>query len=265
MKLEKISFEKKKNKLVFMLKDSDLTLANALRRLIIDEVPTLAVEQVELRDNSSALYDEMIAHRIGLSPIKTDLKSYTLPAKCSCNGAGCAQCQLKITLKAGKKGVITMAEAKSEDPKCTFVYDMPIVKLSAKQRIDIEATAVLGQGKVHAKWSPGLAFFRNELKVDFDDKKLKEETKQLLLTACPKGIIEAKGNKISFDAAKLNEYDNVEGCIELLEKDGIKVSPTENIIFTVESWGQLSCKEILETSADLLIDKSDELIKLLEK
>src|SRR3989338_11109727 len=161
MKIEKLTEERKKNSLSFQIKDSDEAFANTIRRLILEEVPTLAVEDVEIKENSSALYDEMLALRLALIPIKTDLKSYTLKENCKCEGAGCSQCELKITLKAGKKGTVYAEEAQSADPKCVFVYPkMPIVKLLAKQKVDLTMTAVLGKGKDHAKWAAGWAFYK---------------------------------------------------------------------------------------------------------
>src|SRR3989338_11597011 len=161
MKIEKIKEEQKKSKLVLLFKECDEVFANTVRRLILEEVPTLAVEDLEIKDNSSALYDEMLALRLALIPIKTDLKSYTLKEKCKCQGAGCSQCELKITLKTGKKGTVYAEEAQSADPKCVFVYPkMPIVKLLAKQKVDLTMTAVLGKGKDHAKWAAGWAFYK---------------------------------------------------------------------------------------------------------
>src|SRR3989344_6668615 len=121
MKIEKLNEDKKNGKLTFLLKDSDEVFANTIRRLIIEEVPTLAVEDLELKDNSSALYDEMLGLRLGLLPLKTDLKSYELKEKCKCNGEGCARCELKIALKVGRKGYVYAEDAQSTDPKCTFV------------------------------------------------------------------------------------------------------------------------------------------------
>ena len=139
IKLEKIKEEKKKNKVIFILKGSDEIFANTIRRLILEEVPTLAIEDLEIKENSSALYDEMLGLRLGLCPVKTDLKSYNLKDKCKCEGEGCAQCELKINLKASKKGYVYAESAESTDPKCTFVYPkMPLTKLLVKRMIKLK-------------------------------------------------------------------------------------------------------------------------------
>ena len=257
MKLEKVKEEKKKNKLVLLLKESDEVFANTVRRLILEEVPTLAVEDLELKDNSSALYDEMLGLRLGLIPIKTDLKSYELKEKCKCNGEGCARCELKIALKVGRKGYVYAEDAQSTDPKCTFVYPkMPIVKLLAKQKVDLTMTAVLGKGKDHAKWAAGWAFYKKEpvLKVG------KVTDPQLVAEHSNDGVFTLKGNKLEVNEDKVYESQLLEYYSEL--DKGISLEYTNNLIFTIESWGQLSCKEMLVQSAEILLEKIEEMEKL---
>ena len=257
MKLEKIKEEKKKNKIIFLVKGSNEIFTNTIRRLIVEEVPTLAVEDLEIKDNSSALYDEMLGLRLGLLPIKTDLKSYVLKDQCKCDGEGCAQCELKITLKASKKGYVYASEAKSTDPKCTFVYEkMPVVKLLTKQKIDVTMTAVLGQGKVHTKWSPGWAFFRKEPIVKLG--KVNDPAK--VAKKCSDGVFELKGNKLNLVKNKTYDSNLLEFYASL--DSGISIDYSDNFIFTLESWGQLSCKEILTRSAQILTAKVEEMEKL---
>ncbi|MBW2997208.1 DNA-directed RNA polymerase subunit D, partial [Candidatus Woesearchaeota archaeon] len=130
METELIEHNKKQNRVVFLLKNATPAFANMLRKTIIDEVPTMAIEDVEFRKNSSVLYDEIIAHRMGLIPLATDLKSYSMPAECTCKGEGCSKCQLQMTLKAKGPGYVYASDMKSNDPKVVPVEPkIPIVKL----------------------------------------------------------------------------------------------------------------------------------------
>jgi len=60
------------NELVFEIIGIDVSFANALRRIMIAEVPTVAIEHVYMWNNSSIVHDEVLAHRIGLVPINCD-------------------------------------------------------------------------------------------------------------------------------------------------------------------------------------------------
>jgi len=55
--------------MVFTLSDTDTSMANALRRVMISEIPTVAIDLVEIESNSTVLFDEFLAHRLGLIPI----------------------------------------------------------------------------------------------------------------------------------------------------------------------------------------------------
>ena len=250
MKFTKLNEDKKIGKLALLIEGTDETFANTIRRMIIEEVPVLAVEDLEIRDNNSALYDEMLALRLGLTPIKTDLSSYNLPEECKCAGAGCAQCQLKIELKSNKPGLVYAKDAKSSDPKCTFVYPkMPFVKLIKEQKIDMTMTAIMGKGKEHTKWTPALVYYKNEPKLTIGNVKNPEE----IVKKSTDGVLVMKGNKLAVNEDNLYTSNLVEFYSEL--DNNIKLEYTGNIIFFIESWGQLTCKEILNKSVDLLLEK----------
>lgn len=155
--------EKKDKTLTFVLEDVTPAFANTLRRAMIAEVPVLAIDDVTIFENNSALYDEVVAHRIGLIPIKTDLRTFKLPDECTCKGKGCTKCQVSFTLV--KKGPCTVlsGDLKPSDPKTTVTDpDIPITKLLENQKIKIEAVAMLGRGKEHAKWQPGVISYGYE-------------------------------------------------------------------------------------------------------
>lgn len=59
----------KDDSITFDLKNADVSLANALRRILVAEVPTMAVDLVEIEENNSVLFDEFLAHRLGLIPL----------------------------------------------------------------------------------------------------------------------------------------------------------------------------------------------------
>ena len=64
---------------------------------MLTEIPVMAIDEVIILKNDSPLYDEIIAHRLGLIPLKTDLESYKLPEECECEGYGCSLCQVSLT------------------------------------------------------------------------------------------------------------------------------------------------------------------------
>lgn len=83
----------------FELHNTDLTVANALRRIIIAEVPTMAIDKVEIEENISPLHDEYIAHRCGLIPIvSNEVDSYKYIDQCNCR-EGCADCTVQLMLE----------------------------------------------------------------------------------------------------------------------------------------------------------------------
>ncbi len=265
MKIELLKLDKKQGKLSFILKNANTAFANAIRRNAVEEVPVMAIEDVEFRSNSSVLYDEIIAHRLGLIPLKTDLKSYNLPDKCKCNNKGCAMCQLKLTLKARGQGVVYASEIKSTDPKVKPVYPkIPITKLLKGQKLEFEATAILGRGKEHAKWCPGLVYYKNMPIININ-KKCKNP--DLVVEQCPQDIFEVKNNRLVLNKDNLLKCHLCDACVDICEPKGaVTVDKNENeFIFYVESWGQLKCKEIIEEALKTIRNSSNEFIKEIKK
>jgi DNA-directed RNA polymerase subunit D len=132
---------------------------NAIRRISISEVPTLAIDDVVMMENSSVMHDEAIAHRLGLIPLRTDLKRFVLPQDCDCNNSlGCSKCRVLLILDSeanDKTKVVTSGELVSEDDVVGPVSrDVPIITLAPSQKLKFEAYARLGLGSNHAKWQP---------------------------------------------------------------------------------------------------------------
>jgi DNA-directed RNA polymerase subunit D len=132
---------------------------NAIRRLSISEVPTLAIDDVVILENSSVMHDEAIAHRVGLIPLRTDLDRFVMPHDCDCKSTlGCSKCRVLLVLDSEaneKTKVVTSGELLSEDELVKPVSrDIPIIALAPNQKLKFEAYARLGVGKDHAKWQP---------------------------------------------------------------------------------------------------------------
>ncbi len=259
MDLTVIHKDKKTGRVTFLLKGITPALANSLRRSMLDSVPTMAVDTVEFAKNTSVLYDEIVAHRLGLIPLNTDLKSYSLPDQCKCKGEGCARCQCKITLKAKGAGIVHASDLKPKDPKIKPVYpETPIVKLLKGQELEFEATAVLGTGKQHAKWIPGLVHYAYEPIITVNNNSSKfEEFKNKY----PRQAFDKNGK---LDKNLILDHNLVDACDGVCD-DVVKVEYNKNnMVFTIEPWGQLTASEIATTAADALSESLQELQTLLK-
>ena len=132
---------------------------NALRRISISEVPTLAIDDVVILENSSVMHDEAIAHRLGLIPLKTEPDRFVMPHDCDCKSTlGCSKSRVLLVLDSEaneKSKVATSGELLSEDELVKPVSkDIPIVVLAPTQKLKFEAYARLGVGRDHSKWQP---------------------------------------------------------------------------------------------------------------
>ncbi len=242
--------DKGKNHIALLFKDTAPVFLNTIRRIILDEVPVMAIEDVEVRKNTSILYDEMIAHRLGLVPLTTDLKSYNLPDQCKCEGKGCARCQVTFTLEGKGPGIVYASDLKSSDSSVKPVFPKtPIVELLKGQQIELEAVAVLGKGKVHAKWVPAHVYYKHKAKVTVLDKiddKMREKAELV-----PPGTLAAlKEKRDAVDSPLLDGYLN-QLCVEEGSQGGIQVEADKDIILFIESFGQLDNKKILSEAVKI--------------
>src|SRR3989338_3563457 len=150
MEITVLTTSKDKNEMSFLLKGSTPAFVNTVRRLVMAKVPVMAIHEVEFRKNNSTLYDEVLAHRLGLVPLKTDLKSYEVAE--TPEDLEKSKCHVKLTLQTKGPCVVYASDLKSKDPKIVPVYPkMIIAKLLEGQELELEATAILGYGKDHIK------------------------------------------------------------------------------------------------------------------
>ena len=135
--------------------------ANALRRIMISEIPVLAVEWIDFHDNSSVLFDEVIAHRIGLIPLIFDPKKFNFTEDCVCEGKGCPSCQAVFALNKKGPCMAYSGDMKSSNRDVKPVDSkFPIVELLENQSIKLEAISRLGLGTDHAKFQASNAAYK---------------------------------------------------------------------------------------------------------
>ncbi|CCJ30120.1 unnamed protein product, partial [Pneumocystis jirovecii] len=150
-----------KNSIDFVLSNVDLAFANSLRRVILAEVPTVAIDLVEIEINTSVLADEFITHRLGMIPLDSanvdDKLVYT--RDCDCDQY-CTKCSVQLTLYAKCTSDGTM-DVYSKDliveHNSTIDPDgkgILICKLRKAQELRLKCIAKKGIAKEHAKWSP---------------------------------------------------------------------------------------------------------------
>lgn len=248
-------------KIVLKFKASS-TFANMLRREILESVPTMAIKHVEFRKNSSALYDEQVAHRLGLMPITTDLSSYEIPPEdIDLEGLKALKYSLALTLQAKGPCTVYASEIQSKDPKVKPVFPKtPIVKLLKGQELEFEATATLGRGKTHMKYAPGIAFYTHS--YSFNQKKDIDNADEVVKLT-PAGAFKAQGKKlVPQDETQGFLWDS---ALQYVPEGSIEVSENmDEIIFTLESWGQLSTKEIMTQACDSFVNDLEEFEKLIK-
>jgi len=260
--------EKNEKTIKLLIEDAPLAFVNAIRRLAISDVPTLAIDEVTFLDNTSVLYDEIIAHRLGLIPLTTDLERFKPPEECEgADPMTNPECYVRLFLdvEAERDGtIIYSGDLKSEDPTVKPVYDkIPIVVLSKGQKLTFEAYARLGRGKEHIKWSPvtiSAHKYVPKLKIDFE----KCDLCGKCIKVCPKGVLEIKDDKLIVKDILSCTLCRV--CEEVCDKNAIKVSWVENsFILTIESTGALPPERIVSEAAKILYKKAEEMEKLIEE
>ncbi|MBI4399869.1 DNA-directed RNA polymerase subunit D [Candidatus Micrarchaeota archaeon] len=175
----------------FTLSNTTIAFANAVRRICMNSVPTFAIESVTMYENSSSFFDEYVTNRLGLIPLKTP-SDYT------------EKDEAVLSLDVEGPCVVYSKDFKSSDSKIKPAYDkIPVLRLLERQKLRLEAKAVLSTSRKHAKYQASLA--------------------------------------------------------------GYKITKDGDIIFTLESFGQMSPNDILTKAAQILETKCDEFKKQLEE
>lgn len=265
-------------------------LANALRRVLISEISTMAIESVIINQNTSIIPDEVLAHRLGLIPIYADANEFQYK-KDNDEFNENNSISFKLCAKCGKntKGEVVNSEILSNQlifiPKgkqaeyfigkntIRPVYDDILInKLRPGQEIDAELICVKGIGKTHAKWSPVCtAYYRLLPNIEFKNEIEGKEAEDLK-ALCPMKVFDTQGKDIK--KAIVNNIRNCTTCRECIHnplfKDKIKLGKASdhyecnnlynlyvfNIVH-IESVGIYKPEEIFFRALTVLKEKSE--------
>jgi len=253
MKIKMLS--KDERKLRFILEDVTPQFANALRRIMMSDVPVLAVDNVSFINNDSALYDEVVAHRLAMVPLWFDTKTFKTPDDCDCEGKGCSNCQIVFVIDKKGPASVVSKDMKSADTAAAkpLMDDMPIAELYEDQKLKAEATAKLGVGKDHAKWQAARVWYGY---LPVVEQKTKVTNGHEVEQACPHGAIKVIDGKVEVGpdcdlSCHADRAAKPEGAFTLKGDD-------TKFVFTVESISGLTAEEIVMKAADILKDKAKE-------
>lgn len=236
----------------FRLSGVDVSVANGLRRIMIAEVPTLAIEDVVIHRNTTMFQDEYLAQRLGLIPLRTTCAPAVESARFS------------LRVCAGDDDrEITSRDIVCETPGVQIVHSSEggilLARLLPRQRLSLEATARVGTGKIHAKWSPvSTAKYRYEAEIVVQ-KPFLGHNAQKVLQMCPKNVFDVEDGHLVAARPQSCVF-----CGECTSREAQRLTGESNIgvdsrsgtfLFTVESAGQFDAVDIVARAWEILIQK----------
>ncbi len=231
---------KNTNDEVIFSTDINVSLANAIRRSV-GQIPVLAVVEADIYKNDSALYDEIIAHRLGLISLKNQKMKKD------------DSVEFKLKVKGKGDGEMVLAGEMGEE----VVYpETPIVLLGEGQTLELVARAKAGKGADHAKFMPGLAYYKHLPKIKISG----EGEKQTELVSLYPEVFEMYGEKVKVKDAWKCDLDDE----DMKEYPGVEISFDKTLVFAIESWGQIEVKKIFTEACKALKDNLSEVSKIIK-
>ncbi len=234
----------------YLVKDTNTAFMNSLRRTIMSKIPCLAIDEVTFYENDSPIFDEMLANRLGLLPIKTDLKNYK-------EGES-----VKLILEKEGPGIVTSKDIKCTDPKIEIIdKKIYLTKLGPEKKLRLEMSAIMKTGLEHVKHQPAIISY-NELPSIDNNKTHKNITE--LMKSVPEGSVESKAGKLFLlDPYNIKLHDQP---VNILEKFGVEIIySNDEFVLTIETTGQLTREEIIKKALEVLNEKLEELSKEIKK
>ncbi|HYA32477.1 MAG TPA: DNA-directed RNA polymerase subunit D [Candidatus Bathyarchaeia archaeon] len=239
----------------FIISGTAPAFVNSIRRSMMADTQAMSIDEVNFYNNTSVLFDEMLALRLGLIPL-TGGKHYLPSSECSCHGDGCFQCQVSMTLNVQGPAMVYSRDLASSDVEVVPADgNIPIIKLFEGQQLLLEAIARKGSAKDHAKFQSAVATSYKYLpKISVQECSGCKEC----VDACPKGIIRYENGSVHVTDELQCTLCNL--CVEACDSQAISVTgDPERFVFYTESDGSMSCIELLTTSVESLANRAREL------
>jgi DNA-directed RNA polymerase II subunit RPB3 len=258
----------------FILKNSDASIANALRRIMLSEVPIMCIDEVMVFMNDGVMIDEMVSHRLGLVPlVSTHIDKFIESSSCNCID-GCSKCcvlfeinvyndtdDIRLVTSKDIKWVPLDNLNKEEDEPINksvipvtytsaienISSDIIITKLAPQQTLQCLAKARKGIAKSHAKWSPVSTSVYTYAPLITINKSilnnLDKENQEKIVKSCPTKVFSYKKGEL--DIEDINNCMFCQQCVKqsqaLNVPNLITIDHNPNVFyFTVESIGSLS-------------------------
>ncbi|UAL08025.1 MAG: DNA-directed RNA polymerase subunit D [Candidatus Methanogranum gryphiswaldense] len=269
MDIEILEMAERKGK--FILKNSSPAMANALRRTMLSDIPKMAIDKVEFHlgpimvddkeyESVTPLFDEIIAHRLGMIPVPTDYELFTYQDKCVCGGDGCPSCTLMYSLnKIGPCTVLSgdMVPLGNPDLKVKD-ENIPIVELTDGQAVLIYATAVMGTCNKHVKWQAAFGVGYKYLPViSINSEKANDPDVLNVIKHCPRHVFGEKNKKLV--VVNPHACSLCDTCKEITNGAVHVKGDDKNFLFTFETDGSLTAKQVLEKAVEILSEEAKEL------
>ena len=246
--------------ITFIIEGVDVSFVNALRRIFLGEIPVFAMDYVIFYNNTSPIYDEIIAHRMGMIPLTSEIDRY-IPADQCCED-GCEKCSVTLSLSKEGPCVVTSGDLISEDSDVVPVHDnIPIAKLSTGQTITLNGIARMGYGRDHAKWQGALASYQHVPQISVDMEMC--DLGGACVQACPRNVLDIMDDQL---LPKYLYACNLCGaCSDICDYDAITVEPIkDSFIFKLESFGCMSVKPLIYKAVEIIDQKADDLLEQLK-
>ena len=264
MQIEIVEMEDTRAK--FILKNSSPAMANALRRTMLQDIPKMAIDKVDFHlgpimqddkeyESVTSLFDEIIAHRLGLVPVPTT-DQFTFQKDCSCGGVGCPGCSIMSSLNKVGPGTVLSGDLLPLGDSSLKVKDefIPIVELTDSQAVLIYATAVMGTAKQHVKWQAAFGVGYSYMPViEIDAAKAADSDVRDYAVKTYPGLFKAEDGKLVVDDIyRASRYGKAIQQDPVLQ-DVVSIDwDDSNFIFKFETDGSLTAQQVLDKAVEIL-------------